>query len=526
MRSRRMRVSAAVGCLMLLCVVPAGAAGALPPAKEYNLRPPEWRLPTAEEQRVLDILNARRASHFLDPWLFDANLSETAREHSEDMAKHSYFGYYSPRLGSFGYRLHRSGFSGSHWRQAMYQLPSIGSLKTHLEGKVVPFIISSGTHLGIGIAGTTVPRGKLVTLITTKRDTELDSFPITPDRSSMQRLTGSLAKGLKNPHVVITFPDGSTGELKPAAARKQAFRFEVDFRKGAGEYIVELLAEGKLGVQVTDIMKVYVETKYPPPDSEPPIMEVPSDLRAAEKMMLDLVNQDRKAWSLSGIKFDEKLAEVARSHSDDMMRNKFFAHISPTRGALDARMAGASLTAMRFAENIAQNRDLYSAEKGLMESPAHRRAILGDFDRIGIGITRNADGQLFITQNFAKDFPKVDEAEGPKSLLREINERRGENNLRPLVAMDVYSRIAKENSLTMRREGELGTDNAKRLLNARRTGMRFCQMMVFKSPGAPDVGTMAKILDKRFTVIGIGMAANQEDSAGGYLWTTILLVQQ
>jgi len=242
--------------------------------------------------------------------------------------------------------------------------------------------------------------------------------------------------------------------------------------------------------------------------------------------MSELVNGDRSAHGLKRLRYDERLAEVARSHSVDMMTKDFFAHISPTRGTMDDRMARAGLKAAGFAENLAQNRDLHAAQKGLMESPAHRRAILGDYDRIGIGVVRREDGQLFITQNFAGDFPKVDLAAEPARLLREINEWRDENDRKPLREMEVFSEIAEENSEAMLRLGELGTERAKQLLESKKPGMRFCRILVFKSTGPPEAKSMAQALEKQYSIVGIGMAAEAEAADGGYLWTTILLVQR
>jgi len=72
----------------------------------------------ADAQAMLDVLNAERAGHGLEPLAFDPRLCAIARSHAVDMAVRSYFGHVTPEgAGPFD-RLNRAhyryGFAGEN----------------------------------------------------------------------------------------------------------------------------------------------------------------------------------------------------------------------------------------------------------------------------------------------------------------------------------------------------------------------------------------------------------------------------
>lgn len=56
----------------------------------------------------------------------------------------------------------------------------------------------------------------------------------------------------------------------------------------------------------------------------------------------------------------------------------------------------------RAAENVAYGYSVDSVTNGWMNSPGHRANILGDYNSIGIGVAKDANGRNYYTQNFAK----------------------------------------------------------------------------------------------------------------------------
>lgn len=127
----------------------------------------------------------------------------------------------------------------------------------------------------------------------------------------------------------------------------------------------------------------------------------PADLSLNEKLMLNMVNQERIKADLPVFTLDIAAAGLARLKSLDMYQNNYFNHISPAYGsALDMeRKAGISARVMG-AENIAKAATLQRAHELFMGSAGHRDNILNPrHDAIGIGIVE-VQGGVIVTQLF------------------------------------------------------------------------------------------------------------------------------
>lgn len=143
----------------------------------------------------------------------------------------------------------------------------------------------------------------------------------------------------------------------------------------------------------------------------------PTDARLTtlEKQLFDLVNEARKKEGLPLLAFDSALSEVARAHSAEMRDKNYFAHESPTaalRRPLDRYRIGIGGTPRLIAENIFRSwgyrrgisqSGATQAHNSLMNSPGHHANILRSGPtRIGIGFVANSNGDLWVTQLFAR----------------------------------------------------------------------------------------------------------------------------
>lgn len=155
------------------------------------------------------------------------------------------------------------------------------------------------------------------------------------------------------------------------------------------------------------------------------------DISVIERKVHELVNIERQKNGLKSLTWDDKLADIARKHSQDMAQNNFFSHDNlkgqdPTeRGRLIGyycRKDFGSYYMEGIAENLFQN-NLYdsvtyyngipsynwntqeeiarSTVSGWMTSPGHRQNILtATYDKEGIGIAVSSDSKVLITQDF------------------------------------------------------------------------------------------------------------------------------
>lgn len=146
----------------------------------------------------------------------------------------------------------------------------------------------------------------------------------------------------------------------------------------------------------------------------------PQQLSRWEKMLCDMANAERKKRGLPTMKTDAKLAVVARTHSGEMMKKKYFSHTSPTAGrrtVLDRYRKTVPATPRFVAKNLyvlktsgayrLSDADIRRAHEGWMKSPGHRTNILRtkplNPQQIGVGIVVKG-GSFWATQNFATPF--------------------------------------------------------------------------------------------------------------------------
>jgi uncharacterized protein YkwD len=138
----------------------------------------------------------------------------------------------------------------------------------------------------------------------------------------------------------------------------------------------------------------------------------PESADQVERSVLCLLNLERTSRGLGRLRSNGRLADAATDHSRDMVRRRYFSHVSPGGGTMGERIRETGyLTRARsysIGENLAWGTgDLASPLKiveAWMRSPGHKRNILhAKFDEVGIGLALGApvrDGGATYTTNF------------------------------------------------------------------------------------------------------------------------------
>ena len=135
-------------------------------------------------------------------------------------------------------------------------------------------------------------------------------------------------------------------------------------------------------------------------------LDLPSNLElsadpVAERQMFDLVNDERAAVGLARLQWDDRLLPVARQHSEEMFKLKYFAHQSPVSGSPFDRLKTAGITYTRAGENLAYAQSVSVAHRGLMQSQGHRENILRpEFTHMAIGVVSAGPYGRMFTQMF------------------------------------------------------------------------------------------------------------------------------
>lgn len=133
------------------------------------------------------------------------------------------------------------------------------------------------------------------------------------------------------------------------------------------------------------------------------IINIPTQntsVTAYEKEVVRLVNVERAKQGLTPLEYDWQLSRVARYKSEDMQKNKYFSHTSPTYGSPFNMMKNFGISYRTAGENIAKGyRTPATVVEGWMNSPGHRANILNSsFTHIGVGYVQNGNywTQMFV----------------------------------------------------------------------------------------------------------------------------------
>jgi len=120
-----------------------------------------------------------------------------------------------------------------------------------------------------------------------------------------------------------------------------------------------------------------------------------------ERRIFQLTNEARRKHGLPTLDSDETLTDVARKHSDDMLKRDYFSHTSPDGKSIIDRLQDEKPALVknmgRAGENIFGSSKLdYSDVKtlarnivdGWMTSPGHRANILNPkYTHLGVGVS-------------------------------------------------------------------------------------------------------------------------------------------
>ncbi|MGG5794051.1 CAP domain-containing protein [Bacillus nitratireducens] len=137
------------------------------------------------------------------------------------------------------------------------------------------------------------------------------------------------------------------------------------------------------------------------PAEQKPAEEAKS-LSEFEQRVVELTNAERTKQGLPALQIDTELSKVARIKSEDMQKNNYFDHNSPTYGSPFDMMKKFGISYKSAGENIAQGqRTPEEVVQAWMNSAGHRANILNSgFTHIGVGYVESGNywTQQFITK--------------------------------------------------------------------------------------------------------------------------------
>lgn len=150
---------------------------------------------------------------------------------------------------------------------------------------------------------------------------------------------------------------------------------------------------------------VAVRPVPPKPASLRPVPPPVSTVGGAAGVQFSLVNQDRAANGVAGLRFSGALARVAQYRAQDMLNRGYFSHYDPATGqlAFSALMHLWGIPYTTAGENIAwsTNPSMAAINTMFMASPEHRANILnGAYHQAGIGVASNG-AKIMVVEVFS-----------------------------------------------------------------------------------------------------------------------------
>ena len=134
------------------------------------------------------------------------------------------------------------------------------------------------------------------------------------------------------------------------------------------------------------------------------IAQANSTTQSLEQAAYQQINRYRASKGLPALTIAASITQQARQHSQDMATGKVpFGH-----QGFEGRVKeiAKSVSYRAAAENVAYNMG-YSdpatqAVQGWLKSPGHLKNIQGNYGSTGIGVSRNAKGEIYFTQVFIR----------------------------------------------------------------------------------------------------------------------------
>jgi hypothetical protein len=233
-----------------------------------------------------------------------------------------------------------------------------------------------------------------------------------------------------------------------------------------------------------------------------------------EQQIFDLVNRERREFGLPPVAWDERAAEVARAHSQDMQEHDFVGHVSPSTGGPSDRAHGAGLASPLLLENVAFAHSADEAHAGLMNSPGHRANILNyEVTHVGIGVVMAAGGttpELYATELFTRVVGPVDLGSARVAVQRALEAQRARSKLAAIPTDKTLDGLAQQFAAALARSG--GEAKPPSLEKATRRYATVTTEIVVVADA--DRVSSERLLRHSATGMGIGVAQGRHPQLG------------
>ncbi|MDX1447961.1 MAG: CAP domain-containing protein [Acidimicrobiia bacterium] len=115
-----------------------------------------------------------------------------------------------------------------------------------------------------------------------------------------------------------------------------------------------------------------------------------------EAEFVSMINQSRAAAGLAPLTVHNDLVVGARNHTAKMIPTGTIFH------STSSELSSVTTGWLVLGENVGKGGTTSSLHRAFMESPSHKANILGDYDRVGVGVGHDDAGKIYVTVMFMK----------------------------------------------------------------------------------------------------------------------------
>jgi uncharacterized protein YkwD len=314
-------------------------------------------------------------------------------------------------------------------------------LAARLNEAVVQYVRTTAGQVRYGLATARGARGGTkVSLVMQDPPLELDPFPRKLDLKADATLAGRLLGPLQNPKVLISDPRGKVQQ--PESKPGKEFSVPVSCGGRKGRIAVEIRGEEQGQPRVAANFPVFCGID-PPTTAQLPTPG--GDVAQQERTIFEQINAERTEADLPPLKWDDKVAQVARSVSESEAKGGG----GSATADLPERLKAAGIASPIVLVNPGAARTAEDVQRLFSVSPVYRANYMStDATSAGIGVANSKDPQggnvAFVTELFVRELGKVEVATVAPKLRETINKKRASSGMPALKDDPVLDKVAQE----------------------------------------------------------------------------------
>ena len=121
-----------------------------------------------------------------------------------------------------------------------------------------------------------------------------------------------------------------------------------------------------------------------------------ADTQKKEGLLLSQLQQARRQAKLAPLGEHAGLRDIARGQAERMAQTKTLGHTADLGGRV-----GTVVNWTRVGENVGYGSSMEAVHQQFMASAGHRANILGSYNLVGVGVSRDGQGRYWVVEIFA-----------------------------------------------------------------------------------------------------------------------------